>query len=186
MAGDGCGNLMGMVTRSWRRCTISSLTPAVLRIVRRKCGSEGQPKYKLVILQWPKIKKHNSCYTKHFRVSISAFRSDLLTPMQFESWSGNEIDVLNWNSTLLHPRFSKRIFDTQSVSEPDKSSKVIEEVLDLARQINLEVDSDDIILALWSRGSVSRFHTAGPGSIPGLEKVNSAFHPYCSGWLNEH
>ncbi|GFV65312.1 hypothetical protein TNCV_4573121 [Trichonephila clavipes] len=38
----------------------------------------------------------------------------------------------------------------------------------------------------WSSGSVSRFHTTGPGSIPGLGKVDLAFDPYCSGSLNEH
>ncbi|GFX99040.1 hypothetical protein TNCV_4809881 [Trichonephila clavipes] len=35
--------------------------------------------------------------------------------------------------------------------------------------------------AQWSSGSVSRFHTTGSGSIPELGKVDSAFHPYCSG-----
>ncbi|GFY32698.1 uncharacterized protein TNCV_4638041 [Trichonephila clavipes] len=38
----------------------------------------------------------------------------------------------------------------------------------------------------WSSGSVSRFHTTGSGSILGLGKVDSAFHPYCSGSINEY
>ncbi|GFT77694.1 hypothetical protein TNCV_4245631 [Trichonephila clavipes] len=38
----------------------------------------------------------------------------------------------------------------------------------------------------WSSGSVSRFHTRDPGSIPGLGKVDSTFHPYCSGSINEY
>ncbi|GFV96121.1 hypothetical protein TNCV_1870811 [Trichonephila clavipes] len=40
--------------------------------------------------------------------------------------------------------------------------------------------------AQWLSGSVSRFHTTGPGSIPGLGKVDSTFHPYCSGSINEY
>ncbi|GFV54704.1 APP_N domain-containing protein [Trichonephila clavipes] len=40
-------------------------------------------------------------------------------------------------------------------------------------------------VAQCSSGSVSRFHTC-PGSIPGLGKVNSTFHPYCSGSINEY
>ncbi|GFW46017.1 hypothetical protein TNCV_3276351 [Trichonephila clavipes] len=35
------------------------------------------------------------------------------------------------------------------------------------------------LMAQWSRGSVSRFPTTGPGSIPELGKVDSAFHPSC-------
>ncbi|GFS88584.1 hypothetical protein TNCV_1461881 [Trichonephila clavipes] len=38
----------------------------------------------------------------------------------------------------------------------------------------------------WSSGSVSRFHTISPSSIPPLNKVDSAFHPYCSGSINEY
>ncbi|GFX41215.1 hypothetical protein TNCV_2219131 [Trichonephila clavipes] len=36
----------------------------------------------------------------------------------------------------------------------------------------------------WSSGSASDFHTTGPGSIPSLGKVDSAFHPF-SGSINE-
>ncbi|GFW17802.1 transposable element Tc3 transposase [Trichonephila clavipes] len=40
--------------------------------------------------------------------------------------------------------------------------------------------------AQWSSSSVSRFHTTGPGSIPGLGKVDSTFHRYFSGSINEY
>ncbi|GFV70716.1 hypothetical protein TNCV_2022801 [Trichonephila clavipes] len=38
----------------------------------------------------------------------------------------------------------------------------------------------------WSTGSLSRFHTTDPGSIPGLSKVDPAFHSYCSESINEY
>ncbi|GFS62413.1 hypothetical protein TNCV_1262171 [Trichonephila clavipes] len=38
----------------------------------------------------------------------------------------------------------------------------------------------------WSSGSVSRFYTTGAGSIPGIGKAHSVFHPYCSGSINEY
>ncbi|GFX30529.1 hypothetical protein TNCV_3461801 [Trichonephila clavipes] len=40
--------------------------------------------------------------------------------------------------------------------------------------------------AQWSSGSVSCFHITGPGSIPRLDRVDSAFHPYCSRSINEY
>ncbi|GFX76689.1 SOCS box domain-containing protein [Trichonephila clavipes] len=40
--------------------------------------------------------------------------------------------------------------------------------------------------AQWSSGCISRFHITDPSSIPGLGKVDSAFHPYCSGSINEY
>ncbi|GFW96630.1 hypothetical protein TNCV_2846871 [Trichonephila clavipes] len=43
-----------------------------------------------------------------------------------------------------------------------------------------------LLKAQWSSVGVSCFHTTGPGSIPGLGKVYSAFHPYCSGLINEY
>ncbi|GFX18721.1 hypothetical protein TNCV_3018791 [Trichonephila clavipes] len=38
----------------------------------------------------------------------------------------------------------------------------------------------------WSSGSEWGFHITGPDSFLGLGKVDSAFHPYCSGSINEY
>ncbi|GFU77249.1 hypothetical protein TNCV_4126261 [Trichonephila clavipes] len=40
-------------------------------------------------------------------------------------------------------------------------------------------------MLVLSSGSISLFHTTSPGSIPGLGKVDSSFHPFI-GSINEY
>ncbi|GFW41918.1 hypothetical protein TNCV_6271 [Trichonephila clavipes] len=51
--------------------------------------------------------------------------------------------------------FALRESRTESVPEPDKMGNLIEDVVDLAKQINLEMDCDDIQELLDSHNQVT-------------------------------
>ncbi|XP_023220465.1 tigger transposable element-derived protein 1-like [Centruroides sculpturatus] len=58
---------------------------------------------------------------------------------QFNVLDAERIIGQSWNEVS-----QKTLNEAESVPEPDEIGNVIEEVVDLARQINLEVDSDDL------------------------------------------
>ncbi|GFY29516.1 dystrophin [Trichonephila clavipes] len=119
------------------------------------------------------------------------------SPMNLET-----IAPLSSNSNILEARRSRTTFGgTLPTSGPgkiwaDQLCELIDwlESQDLHLQMQVvDVTDEDAIVSViekvqvqWSSGSISRFHTTGPGSILRLGKVDSAYHLYCSGSINEY